>query len=78
MKKISAPVNKTARRVFVLGWIAVALIVAASTVLYIGAGDFLDYYSAVDASEILLAFSRPAGVSVCVSSLLIEYCSSKK
>ena len=78
MRKIFASVHRPARRVFVIGWLAVAAVVLASTVLYIGAGAAFDSYTAVDISESLLAGSRPAAVAVCVSSLLIEYRSKQK
>lgn len=78
MKKIFCSVHRRARAVFVIGWLIVAAVVAASTVLYIGAGTVFDYYSAVDLSENLLAASRPAAVAVCVSSLSVEYCLKRK
>ncbi len=78
MRKFFASVHRPARRVMIIGWITVALIVAVSTVLYIGAGAVFDYYSAIEISETLLAFSRPVAVAVCVVSLLSEYRSRQK
>ena len=62
----------------IIGWLTVAVTVAASAVLYIGAGEVFDYYSAIGISENLLALSRPIAVVVCVFSLLIEYRSKQK
>lgn len=78
MKKIFATVHRPARRVFVIGWLIVAAVLAASTVLYIGAGQLFDYYSAVEISESLLASVRPISIAVCLSSLSIEYYSKRK
>lgn len=78
MKKTLKSVHRPARRVLAIGWMSVALIVAVSTVLYIGAGTVFDYYSATEVSEYLLALSRPVAVAVCVISLLIEYRSKQK
>ena len=51
---------------------------AVSTVLYIGAGDWFDYYRAVDISEKLLAGVRPVSVGVCVGSLCLEYSARRR
>ncbi len=73
MKNIFKGVHRPARRVFISGWSVVLTVLAASTVLYIGAGSLFDYYSAVEISESLLASVRPISVAVCVSSLGVEY-----
>ncbi len=73
MKKLLKGVHRRARRVFITGWLIVSAVLAASTVLYIGAGSLFDYYSAVEISEGLLASVRPISIAVCVSSLGIEY-----
>lgn len=78
MRKIFASVHRPARLLMIIGWLTVAVTVAASAVLYIGAGDVFDYYSAIGISENLLAVSRPIAVVVCVFSLLIEYRSKQK
>ena len=78
MKKILASVHRSARLIMISGWAAVAAIVIASAVLYIGAGEMFDYYSAIKTSENLLALSRPAAVAVCTFSLLAEYRSKQK
>lgn len=78
MKKVFASVHRPARRILIIGWLTVALIIAVSTVLYIGAGAVFDYYSAIEISEYLLALSRPVAVAVCTVSLLSEYCSRRK
>lgn len=78
MKKIFATVHRPARRAFVIGWLIIAVILAASTVLYIGAGTLFDYYSAVDISESLLAGVRPISIVVCISSIGLEYYSTQK
>ena len=78
MRKILSSVHRPARRVLIIGWITVALIIAVSTVLYLGAGAVFDYYSAIETSEYLLALSRPAAVAACVISLLSEYRSRQK
>lgn len=73
MKKIFSQVHRPAKRAFVMGWIIVIVMLAASTILYIGAGDCFDYYAAVDISEKLLAWVRPACIAVCSCSLALEY-----
>ena len=78
MKDILKNVHRPARRVFIAGWAVVLTVLAASTVLYIGAGSLFDYYSAVEISEGLLASVRPISVAVCISSLGIEYYSKQK
>lgn len=78
MKEIMKSVHRPAKYVFMIGWIIIAAVVAASTVLYIGAGEAFDYYSAVALSEKLLASARPVSVVVFAASTGIEYCSKKK
>lgn len=78
MKKIFSQIHRPAKRAFVIGWIIVILMLAASTVLYIGAGDLFDYYIAVDISEKLLAWVRPACVAVCSGSVALEYHSIRR
>ncbi len=73
MKKILSRIHRPARFVFIFGALSVIIMIVLSTLLYIGAGRVFDYYSAVDASEKLLAFSRPVSVGVCTGSLGIEY-----
>lgn len=73
MKEIFKDIHAPARRVFVIGWLIVAAVLAASTVFYIGAGRAFDYYSAVEISEKLLASVRPLAIAVCASSLGLEY-----
>ncbi|MBQ8016420.1 MAG: hypothetical protein IJ264_09590 [Clostridia bacterium] len=78
MKEILKRIHRPARRVFIMGWSVILAVLAASTVLYIGAGSLFDYYSAVEISEGLLASVRPISVAVCVSSLGVEYYSKQK
>lgn len=78
MKKILKNVHRPAKQALVIGWILIAIILIASTVLYIGAGGAFDYYSAVDLSEKLLAAVRPVSVAVFAVSTGIEYCSKRK
>ncbi|MBQ4604372.1 MAG: hypothetical protein IKK63_00815 [Clostridia bacterium] len=78
MREILKNVHRPAKCVFVIGWIVVAAVVAASTVLYIGAGEIFDYYSAVALSEKLLTSARPISVAVFAASTGIEYCLKKK
>ena len=73
MKKILSRIHRPARLVLTVGALSVIVIILLSTLLYIGAGRMFDYYSAIDASEKLLAFSRPVSVGVCTGSLGIEY-----
>jgi hypothetical protein len=78
MKEILKNVHRPAKYVFIIGWIIIAAVVAASTVLYIGAGEIFDYYSAVDLSGKLLTSARPLSVAVFAASTGVEYCSKKK
>ena len=78
MKEILKNVHRPAKYVFIIGWLVTAAVVALSTVLYIGAGEVFDYYSAVDLSEKLLTSARPLSVAVFAVSTGIEYCSKTK
>lgn len=78
MKKIFSQIHRPAKRAFIIGWIIVFAMLAASTVLYIGAGNLFDYYAAVDISEKLLAGVRPVVVGVCLGSLALEHYSKSK
>ncbi len=78
MKEILKNVHRPAKYVFITGWIIIAVIIAASTVLYIGAGELFDYYSAVALSEKLLTSARPVSVAVFAASTGIEYCLKNK
>lgn len=71
-------IHRNSKRFLIIGSITVALVILASTVLYIGAGRLFDYYLATDISEKLLAASRPLSVAVCVGSVGIEYFFKKK
>lgn len=73
MKNILTQINSASKHIFILGSFAVALVVAASAVIYLGAGTFWDYYTCIALSEKLLALSRPMSVTVCVTALLLEY-----
>ena len=70
-------ISSASKHIFVLGSVAVALTVAASAVLYFGAGTLWDYYACIATSEKLLALSRPMSVVVCVAALLLEYRAKK-
>ena len=78
MKEILKNVHRPAKYVLIIGWIIIAAIIAASTVLYIGAGEVFDYYSAVNMSEKLLTSARPVSVAVFAASTGVEYCLKKK
>ena len=78
MKKILSGIHRPARLAFVIGAAAVIIVLAVSTLLYIGAGRLFDYYSAVAVSEKLLAGVRPLSVGVCLGSLGLEYFSKQK
>lgn len=78
MKSVFSKVHQPAKRFFIIGWIFIILMLAVSTVLYIGAGDMFDYYRAVDISEKLLAAVRPVTVTVCIGSAALEYYSKHK
>ncbi len=78
MKEILKNIHFPAKLALVAGWIAIAVILISSTVLYIGAGNFFDYYSAVALSEGLLTAVRPVSVAVFAVSTGIEYYSKRK
>lgn len=78
MKEILKNADRNARRLLIIGWVIIAAMLAASTVLYIGAGDFFDYYSAIDISEKLLTGVRPVSVAVFAVSTGTEYCLKRK
>ncbi len=78
MKEILKTIHRPAKFVLIIGWIITAVIIAASTVLYIGAGDIFEYFFAVDMSEKLLASARPVSMIVFAASTGIEYCSRRK
>lgn len=73
MKNILFEISSLSKYIFITGFLAASLIVAASAVLYFGAGRWWDYYFCIPLCEKLLAASRPVGVSTCVSALLVEY-----
>ncbi len=73
VKKIFSQIHQPAKFAFIIGWIVVIAMLAASTVLYVGAGRAFEYYSAVDISEKLLSLVRPVCIAVCLSSLALEY-----
>ena len=73
MKKILSQIHRSSKGVFIAGWMVVLVMLAASTVLYIGAGNVFDYYISVEISEKLLSGVRPVCIAVCLVSLTIEY-----
>ncbi|MBQ8762814.1 MAG: hypothetical protein IJZ07_01770 [Clostridia bacterium] len=78
MKDILKNIHRPAKFVFIAGWVVIAIILIASTVLYIGAGEIFDYYTAVGLSEKLLTAVRPVSVAVFAASTGMEYCSKRK
>lgn len=78
MRNILKNVHRSAKIVLIIGWIATVVVVALSTVLYIGAGRVFDYYSAVEISEKLLTSARPLSVAVFAVSTGLEYSLKKK
>lgn len=73
MNKLFEGVHRESKRTFMAGAAAIAATLAVSIVMYIGAGRFLDYYPAIEASEKLLASVRPLSVVFCAGSTLVEY-----
>ena len=78
MKEVFSQIHRSSKTVLIIGWSIIVFMLAASTVLYIGAGNVFDYYSAVEVSEKLLASVRPVCLVVCASCLTIEYFIKKK
>lgn len=78
MKKILSRIHRPARLIFISGAVLVAFMIFLSTLLHVGAGRMFDYYFAVEASEKLLALSRPVCVFVCIGALGSEYFSKRK
>jgi len=77
VRKILKNLHRRTKITVAVCWSAVILMLAASTVLYIGAGGIFDYYTAVDLSESLLALCRPASVIAFLASLGSEYAAKK-
>lgn len=73
MKETFSQIHRVSKTVFIIGCVIVAFMLAVSAILYIGAGELLDYYSSVEISEKLLETSRPVCVTVCIGSLFLEY-----
>ncbi len=73
MKKVLSNIHRPARRIFFSGSAAVVLMLFASTLFYIGAGRFFDYFLSIEISEMLLEGVRPLSVAVCAGSLATEY-----
>lgn len=78
MKKIFFSLHRSSKAVLVIGAAAMALVLFASTVLFVGAGRVFDYYPAVEISEKLLAGVRPMSVAVSAGSLSLEYLAKRK
>lgn len=78
MKKIFFSLHRSSKAVLVIGAVAMALVLFASTVLFVGAGRVFDYYPAVEISEKLLAGVRPMSVAVSAGSLSLEYLAKRK
>lgn len=78
MKNIFSSIHRSSKRALTAGWIAVFVLLAASTVLYVGAGRIFDYYSAVFISERLLETVRPVCILASVCPLAIEYFAVRK
>lgn len=78
MKEIFLQLHRSSKLTLVIGGAAVIAVIAASAVLYFGAGILWDYYPTVARSEWLLASSRPLGIGVCLAAILTEYRANKK
>lgn len=78
MKNIFLQLHISSKLTLIIGGVAVAAVVAASAVLYFGAGVVWDYYPSVAGSEWLLANSRPLGIIVCLTAILTEHRANKK
>lgn len=77
MKKIFGNLHRRTKITVIASWAAVILMLSVSTMLYIGAGEIFDYYTAVDLSEALLALCRPASVIAFLASFGSEYAAKK-
>ena len=73
MKQIMLQVHRNSKRILIIGSVIVAAVLISSTVLYIGAGRFFDYYSATEISEKLLTSVRPLSLAVSAGSIGSEY-----
>ena len=73
MKETFSQIHRLSKTVFIIGCIIVVVMLAVSAILYIGAGELLDYYSSVELSEKLLETARPVCVAVCIGSISLEY-----
>lgn len=78
MKNITDKIHTPAKRVLIIGFAVIALMIAVSALLYVGAGRFFDYYSVIGISEGMLSGVRPLGVFVCLGSVGAEYVSRQK
>ncbi len=78
MKKLLKNADRNTKIMLIVGWTIIAVMLAVSTVFYIGAGKLFDYYSAVAISEKLLTAVRPVSVGVFAVSTGVEYYSKVK
>lgn len=73
MKDLFFSIGKKSRIILIVGWGCSLLLVAASAVLFFGAGIIAEYYPAMYLCEKLLAASRPVFVLSSAISLSAEY-----
>lgn len=78
MKKIFTNLHRRTKYTVIFSWASVMIMLFASTLLYIGAGEIFDYYSAIAISEKLLTLCRPAAVFACLAALYSEYAAKQK
>ena len=78
MKNITDKIHAPAKRVLAIGFSVIAVMLAASALLYVGAGRIFDYYSVIGISEGMLSGVRPISVFVCLGSVGAEYVSRQR
>lgn len=78
MKNITEKIHTPAKRVLIIGFSVIMIMLVVSALLYVGAGRIFDYYSVIGISEGMLNFVRPVCVFVCLGSVGAEYLSRQK
>ena len=73
MKNILSALHPSSKFTLISGGIAVILTVAASVLMYFGAGVLWDYYRSMFLADKLLEYSRPMSVAVSTAALCLEY-----
>lgn len=78
MKEIFSHIHRISKTLVITGWSAVILMLAASIILYSGAGRWFDYYTSVEISEKLLELVRPVCVTVSIGCIAAEHLIKQK